>query len=93
MPAHLVQEALHTRQPACCADISTFGWVFAAPWAGVELSEFPNVQRWMDRIAERPAVKEGLDVPEPNSMKEMMKDPKKMQEAIDNAQAMMVKAT
>ena len=52
-------EVVHAR-----ADISTFCWVFAAPWAGVELDDFPNVKKWMDKIAERPAVKEGLDVPE-----------------------------
>ena len=56
------------------------------------MSDFPNVQRWMDAIAARPAVQEGLDVPEPNQMKEMMANPEKMQKAIDDAQAMMVNA-
>lgn len=65
--------------------------MFAAPWAGVEVDEFPNLKKWMDKIAERPAVKEGLDVPEPNMMKEIMGDPEKMQKLIDESQAMMVK--
>ena len=74
-----------------CADITTVGWVFAAPWAGVDLDSFPNLKRWLDKVTERPAVKEGLDVPEPNQMKEMMADPEKMKKAIEDAQAMMVK--
>ena len=45
-----------------CADVSTFCWVFAAFWEGVDLKEFPNIKKWMDKIAERAAVKEGLDV-------------------------------
>jgi len=31
------------------------------------------VKKWLDRINERPAVKRGLDVPEPFKMKEKMK--------------------
>ena len=72
------------------ADISTFGWVFAAPWAGLSLDEFPNLKKWHDRILERPAVKEGLDVPEPNAMMAALADPEKMKASIAAAQAMMV---
>jgi hypothetical protein len=74
-----------------CTDISTFAWVSAAPWAGLDLDEFPSVKNWMEKIAARPAVKEGMDVPEPNALKELMNDPEKMKQFIADAQAMMVK--
>jgi GST-like protein len=45
------------------ADIATWPWARFHPWHGVELSEFPNVQRWYDEIAARPAVERGLNVP------------------------------
>lgn len=31
------------------------------------------MQKWLDKINERPAVKRGLDVPEPFTMKERMR--------------------
>ena len=32
-------------------------------FAGVDLSKFPNLERWWKRIADRPAVKKGIAVP------------------------------
>ncbi|PVH77010.1 glutathione S-transferase, variant [Cadophora sp. DSE1049] len=55
------------------ADIACFSWVNWAEWAGVNLDEFPEVKNWADRINQRPAIKRGLDVPEPFKMKEKMK--------------------
>lgn len=45
------------------ADIATFPWVVRHEWQGVQLPDFPNVKRWFDAIAARPAVKKGLEVP------------------------------
>ncbi|QRV89827.1 glutathione S-transferase [Ceratobasidium sp. AG-Ba] len=48
------------------ADINAFPWVRSWRWAGVEnLDAFPHVEAWLKRISERPQVKKGLDVPEP----------------------------
>ncbi len=54
------------------ADIACFAWVNWAEWAGIEVSKFPRIKDWVDRINERPAVKRGLDVPEPFEMKKKM---------------------
>jgi len=54
------------------ADIACFTWVVSAPWATIDLNEFPKVKAWMEKILERPAVKKGLDVPEKNTFLEMM---------------------
>jgi GST-like protein len=45
------------------ADIATFPWTVRFEWQGIDLADFPNVKRWFDAIAERPAVKKGLEVP------------------------------
>ncbi|KAJ9627082.1 Glutathione S-transferase 2 [Taxawa tesnikishii (nom. ined.)] len=55
------------------ADLACFSWVNWAEWAGVPTKPFPEVQEWMDTINERPAVQEGVNIPEKFEMKEKMK--------------------
>ncbi len=45
------------------ADIATFPWIARHEWQGIDLARFPNVKRWFDTIAARPAVQRGLAVP------------------------------
>jgi len=45
------------------ADIATFPWVARYEWHKVDLADFPNVKRWFDAIAARPAVQRGMKVP------------------------------
>lgn len=42
------------------ADIANWCWVHTHDWSGVSIEEFPNLKRWQDDIAKRPAVKRGL---------------------------------
>lgn len=44
------------------ADIACFPWVRSHEMQGQDLSEFPNVKRWFEAIAARPAVQKGLTV-------------------------------
>ncbi|AKZ63061.1 glutathione S-transferase [Herbaspirillum hiltneri N3] len=44
------------------ADIASFPWTRSWKNQGIELSEYPNVQRWFDAISERPAVQRGVTV-------------------------------
>ncbi len=46
------------------ADIATYPWVTRHEWQGIDLGEFPNVRRWAEAIAARPAVQRGMAVPE-----------------------------
>ena len=55
------------------ADVANFAWVNWAEWAGIDVKPFRHLSQWLDRINERPAVKRGLDVPEPFVMKEKLK--------------------
>lgn len=45
------------------ADIKTFPWARAAHRIGLDLAEYPNIKKWIEKIEARPAVKEGLAVP------------------------------
>ncbi len=44
------------------ADIATFPWVRNPERRGIDLAEYPAVQRWHDAIAARPAVERGVAV-------------------------------
>ncbi|KAI1499514.1 glutathione S-transferase [Biscogniauxia marginata] len=45
------------------ADISIFGWANCAVFSGVDIDLFPNVQKWLARLLERPAVQKGIAIP------------------------------
>jgi GST-like protein len=46
------------------ADIAAWPWVFRHDWQEQDLDDFPNVKRWFDAVAERPAVAKGSRVGE-----------------------------
>lgn len=52
-----------TRRPSSIADIANFSWVNVGYFGGVDLSKFPNLNKWWERIEARPAVKRGTSVP------------------------------
>jgi GST-like protein len=45
------------------ADIAAFPWITRPGWAARRLEDTPNIARWHDRIAARPAVQRGIAVP------------------------------
>jgi GST-like protein len=46
------------------ADIATWPWVTLHGWAGVDIDDLPNLERWIQRVGERPAVVKGRGIPE-----------------------------
>ena len=56
------------------ADIATWPWVYCAEWTGIDLQETPNLSRWFEALSSRPAIKQGLDVPERLDLNEIMKN-------------------
>lgn len=42
------------------ADIAHWAWVRTHRWSGVDLDEFPHLERWRDQIRVRPAVQRGI---------------------------------
>jgi glutathione S-transferase len=45
------------------ADMALWPWVSGYEWSGVSIAEFANLQRWLAKVGERPAVQAGRDVP------------------------------
>ncbi len=45
------------------ADIAHWAWVRTHRWSGVDVSDLPHLQRWMDAIRQRPAVQRGIEAP------------------------------
>ena len=55
------------------ADIANWSWVRGYKWSGVVLDGLPNLTRWLAAIGDRPAVKRGVDVPEPVDLEAMIR--------------------
>ncbi len=45
------------------ADMAAWPWIDIHGWPGLSLDDYPNLARWHGAIAERPAVRRGLQVP------------------------------
>lgn len=58
----LVDSAYLAGDAYTIADIATFPWTRSYKNQGIELSDFPHVQRWFDEISARPAVQRGVEV-------------------------------
>ncbi len=56
------------------ADIATFPWIRNAERRNVDLGQYPNVLRWHDAIAARPAVQRGVSVLAENQRRGTMTD-------------------
>jgi len=55
------------------ADIANWSWVHGYKWSGVDIDGLAHLERWLNTIAARPAVKRGQDVPEPVDFEDMLK--------------------
>jgi GST-like protein len=49
------------------ADIANFTWTRVWPELGQDIRKFPNVERWLERVAARPAVARGLSLKKPEA--------------------------
>lgn len=45
------------------ADIANYSWVNLSYFSGVDLSQFPNLEKWWKKINDRPAVQKGQAIP------------------------------
>lgn len=58
----LAQAAFLAGDDYSIADIATFPWLRSWQNQGVELSDYPHLQKWFEAIAARPAVQRGVAV-------------------------------
>ena len=47
------------------ADIASYPWVRGHAWSGVSIEGLGYLESWLLRVGERPAVKRGMEIPEP----------------------------
>ncbi len=45
------------------ADMANWAWVRTYNWSGVPIDDLPSLSRWVSQIADRPAVKRGIEIP------------------------------
>lgn len=45
------------------ADIAIWPWISRFEWQQIDMAQYPNVKRWYETIARRPAVQRGYKVP------------------------------
>lgn len=45
------------------ADIANWAWARTHRWSGVDVSDLPHLQCWMEAIRQRPAVQRGIEAP------------------------------
>jgi GST-like protein len=45
------------------ADIANWAWARTHRWSGVDVSDLPHLQRWLEAIRQRPAAQRGLNAP------------------------------
>ncbi len=45
------------------ADIANWSWASTHEWSGISIEGLPHLQRWMQLVGERPAVKAGIEIP------------------------------
>lgn len=56
-------EQKHLAGDYSIADMACFPWIARHEWQQIDLAEFPNLKRWYDDLAARPAVAKGMAVP------------------------------
>jgi GST-like protein len=49
------------------ADIANLPWLLGYARLGIDIAEYPHLNRWMDELKARPAVHRGLQIPPPNN--------------------------
>jgi len=64
LDGHLADSRFLSGEDYTVADIATFPWVRVHDTLDIALDGTPNLKRWFDEIAARPAVQRGLKVPD-----------------------------
>jgi len=73
----VLDERLDGRDYLCdeysIADIAHWCWAVTHKWSGIDISGLNHLQEWLDRLAARPAVERGRNVPESTSREDVKK--------------------
>jgi GST-like protein len=55
------------------ADIATWPWAVTHAWSGIDVTGLDNLQAWLERIAARPAVERGRNIPRRGSSRDTVR--------------------
>jgi GST-like protein len=69
------------------ADIANWSWVRVHNFTGIDLGEFPHLNRWLDQLEARPALMRGAAVPHETHFN----SPKDAEESVSANQSMITK--
>ena len=58
-----LQDAEYLAGDYSIADIATWPWIARYEWQRIDFVQYPNLRRWYLRVAARPAVQRGYQVP------------------------------
>ncbi len=73
------------------ADIANWCWARTHAWSGVDVSDLPNLLRWLDIISARPACQRGVVVPEDVNRLLTADDSDKKEKFVAGASSMVTK--
>jgi len=73
------------------ADIANWCWARTHAWSGIDVTDLPNLQRWLDIISARPACQRGILVPEDVNSLLTTDDSDKKEEFVAGARSMVTK--
>ena len=59
--------------------------MWACHAAGVDIDEYPNLSKWVKKIAARPAVQKGLSVPKRSDLVDLLNDDSKRKQTLQDA--------
>ena len=68
------------------ADIANWSWVRTHKWSGVSVEGLPHLEKWGERMRERPACQRGIDVP--TRIEKMGDDSESARKFAENARKM-----
>ncbi len=60
---HRLEEREYLAGDYSIADIANWCWARTHAWSGVDIDDLPNLKRWIDTLAARPACDRGVKVP------------------------------
>lgn len=59
----------------CIADIAALSWIIYGQYTGIDMDEFPAIQKWEQVLSARPGISRGFHVPKELAIKKDGYDP------------------
>ncbi|KXN73117.1 glutathione S-transferase [Conidiobolus coronatus NRRL 28638] len=67
------------------ADLASFPWVASSYRLAIDLNDYPQVKKWVERLDANPQIVKGLDVPTENSGRITRQNPEEVKKQLEEA--------